>query len=190
MRVLTIYTYPPEKFLIVQRLSVSFSYFRISFSNMQHSFSYEKKKVIQALRYHFVQKTEIRILIIVVNVFAIISAILFYTKKIRPEPFLLGSFIWMALMATFWYFLPNNIYKKSATFKDAFIIHFNEPGIRLETERGYVDWNWNKFSHFFESPHFFHLYFDAKSFFLVPKENMGDEFTHELRGLLNGKMGR
>lgn len=155
---------------------------------MQHSFSYDKKKVIQALRYHFVQRSEIRILIVLVNVFAIISAILFYTKKIRPEPFLLGSFIWLILMAVFWYFLPHSIYKKAATFQDSFIIDFNEEEVRLENERGYVYWPWTKFSRFFESPHFFHLYFDGKSFFLVPKENMSDEFRHELRGLLNRKI--
>ncbi|MES2004900.1 MAG: YcxB family protein [Bacteroidota bacterium] len=155
---------------------------------MQHSFSYEKKKVIQALRYHFVQRNEVRILIVLVNVFAIVSAVLFYTKKIRPEPFLLGSFIWLMLMATFWYFLPNNIYKKSATFQDSFIIDFGENEIRLENERGAVEWPWNKFYRFFESPHFFHLYFDTRSFFLVPKETMSDEFRHELRGMLNRKI--
>lgn len=157
---------------------------------MQHSFSYNKKKVIQALRYHFVQRNEIRILIVLVNVFAIVSAILFYTKKIRPEPFLLGSFIWLMLMATFWYFLPNSIYKKAATFQDSFIIDFKEEEIRLENERGYMNWPWKTFSRFFESPHFFHLYFDSKSFFLVPKDGMSDEFTHELRGMLNSKIGR
>ncbi len=156
---------------------------------MQHSFSYDKKKVIQALRYHFVQKPEIRVLIILVNVFAIVSAILFYIKKIRPEPFLLGSFIWVMLMASFWYFLPHSIYRRSVTFQESFIIDFREDEVRLESERGYVLWPWNKFSRFFESPHFFHLYFDSKSFFLVPKENMGDEFKHELRGLLNRKIG-
>ena len=157
---------------------------------MQHSFSYNKKKVIQALRYHFVQRNEIRILIVLVNVFAIISAILFYTKKIRPEPFLLGSFIWLMLMATFWYFLPNSIYKKAATFQDSFIIDFREDEIRLENERGYTNWQWKTFSRFFESPHFFHLYFDSKSFFLVPKDGMSDEFTHELRGMFNNKIGK
>ena len=136
---------------------------------MQHSFSYEKKKVIQALRYHFVQRNEVRILIVLVNVFAIVSAILFYTKKIRPEPFLLGSFIWIMLMATFWYFLPNNIYKKAATFQDSFIIDFSEAEITLENERGAITWPWNKFSHFFESPNFFHLYF-AKAFPLLEFE--------------------
>lgn len=157
---------------------------------MQHSFSYDKKKVIQALRYHFVQRPEIRILIILVNVFAIVSAILFYTQKIRPEPFLLGSFIWLMLMAAFWYFLPNSIYKKAATFQDSFIMDFNEQEVRLENERGYTNWPWTKFSRFFESPHFFHLYFDSKSFFLVPKEGMSEEFRHELRGMLNSKIGK
>ena len=157
---------------------------------MQHSFSYNKKKVIQALRYHFVQRNEIRILIVLVNVFAIVSAVLFYTKKIRPEPFLLGSFIWLMLMATFWYFLPNSIYKKAATFQDSFIIDFKEDEIRLENERGYMNWPWKTFTRFFESPHFFHLYFDSKSFFLVPKDEMSDEFTHELRGMFNSKIGK
>ena len=155
---------------------------------MQHSFSYEKKKVIQALRYHFVQRPEIRILMILVNVFAIFSAVLFYTKKIRPEPFLLGSFIWLMLMATFWYILPNSIYKKAATFQDSFIIDFNDSDVRLENERGFVTWPWQKFSRFFESPHFFHLYFDSKSFFLVPKEGMSEEFKHEIRGVFNQKI--
>lgn len=155
---------------------------------MQHSFSYDKKKVIQALRYHFVQKREIRFLMILVNVFAIVSAILFYAKKIRPEPFLLGSFIWIMLMASFWYFLPNSIYKRSNTFRESFIIYFTESQVKLESERGYVEWQWNQFSRFFESPHFFHLYFDAKSFFLVPKDNMSEDTRHELRGLLKKKI--
>ena len=157
---------------------------------MQHSFSYDKKKVIQALRYHFVKQPEIRVLVILVNVFAVISAVLLWMKKIRPEPFLLGSVIWLGLMATFWYFLPNSIYKKANTFQDSFIIDFLDDEVRLENERGYVQWPWQKFNRYFESPHFFHLYFDAKSFFLVPKDNMGDEFRHELRGMLNAKIAK
>lgn len=157
---------------------------------MQHSFSYEKNKVIQALRYHFIQRTEVRILIIVVNIFAIGTAALFFFKKIRPEPFLLGSVIWLGLIAAFWFFIPNSIYRKAATFKDSFTIFFRESEIVLENQRGYVEWPWSKFSKFFESPHFFHLYFDSKSFFIVPKDGMSDDFRHELRGVLNKKIGK
>ena len=152
---------------------------------MQISFSYNKAKVIQALRDHFVQRPEIRLMLVLVNVFAIIAAILFYAKKIRPEPFLLGSLVWMFLMAAFWYFLPNSIYKKSLTFQDQFIMNLNEIAVVIETARGEVVWDWRKFTNFFESPHFFHLYFDTKSFFLIPKENISTELQHELRGLLN-----
>ncbi len=155
---------------------------------MQLSFSYDKKKVIQGLRYHFITRPEIRILVILVNVFAILAAILFYLKKIRPEPFLLGSCVWLFMMAAFWYILPVTIYKKSATFRDHFTILFKDDFVRLENERGHVDWAWNKFTNYFESPNFFHLYFSPKSFFLLPKENMNGDFAHELRGVLGKKI--
>ncbi|RFM29710.1 YcxB family protein [Deminuibacter soli] len=155
---------------------------------MQLSFSYDRKKVIQGLRYHFITRPEIRILVILVNVFAIVAAVLFYMKKIRPEPFLLGSCLWLLMMMTFWYILPVTIYKRSATFKDRFSIFLNETNVRLENGRGYVNWEWKQFAHYFESPNFFHLYFSARSFFLLPKENMTAEFSHELRGLLGRKI--
>ena len=39
-------------------------------------FGYEKGQVIQALRYHFISRPEIRIMIILVNVFALASLVL------------------------------------------------------------------------------------------------------------------
>ena len=155
---------------------------------MQHSFQYDKRKVLQALRYHFIQRPEIRILIILVNVFAIVSAVLFYMQKIRPEPFLLGSLIWLLMVAAFWFILPNTIYRRSSTFQDRFIVFFGDHEMVLENERGYINWGWVKFSKWFESPHFFHLYFDDKSFFIVPKEGMSETFRHELRALLRQKI--
>ena len=157
---------------------------------MQFSFAYEKKKVIQALRYHFISRREIKVMMILVNVFAITAAILFYTQKIRPEPFLLGSLIWIAMMSGVWYILPYSIYKRASTFKEKFIIQFNDENIQLDNERGYVIWEWDQFNRYFESPYFFHLYFNAKTFFLIPKENMGEAFLHELRALLQKKIGK
>lgn len=124
-----------------------------------------------------------------VNVFAIASAALFYFKKIRPEPFLLGTTIWLLLMVSVWYLLPYTVYRRAATFKDAFIITFNEEQVHLENPKGYINWAWGKFSHWLETPHFFHLYFDSKSFFLVPKDELNDADRHELRGILNKKIG-
>jgi len=156
---------------------------------MEIAFNYNKKLVIQALRYHFINRTEIRLLMIMVNIFAIFAATMFYFHKVSPLAFLLSSVLWIALMVSFWYILPNTVYKKASTFRDTFKMTFGEYRVRLENERGYNEWNWNDFSYFIESPHFIHLYFDSKSFFLVPKkavEKEGD--LNELRKLFQKKI--
>ena len=65
-------------------------------------FEYEKKQVMNALRYHFISRPEIKILLVVVNLFTILSAILFYMHKIQPLSFLLFSLLWFILLLTFW----------------------------------------------------------------------------------------
>jgi hypothetical protein len=137
---------------------------------MQISFNYNKKQVIQALRYHFVSRKEIRILIIFINVFTIASALLYFTKKISPVAFMLGTTIWLATLVIFWFILPNLIYKKNFTFKDNFVCDLSDSHFLLQNSRGSRTWAWRQFSAWMETPHFFHLYFDARSFFLVPKD--------------------
>ena len=83
-------------------------------------FGYEKKKVLQALRYHFISRPEIRIMIILVNVFAIATFTLYFLKKIQPLAFLVGSLLWIILMISFWYILPAMVYRKAVTFKHEF----------------------------------------------------------------------
>lgn len=155
---------------------------------MQINFSYDKKKVLQALRYHFIWQPEIRILLILVIVFDIVAAVLYMIGKVRPEPFLLGSFIWLMFIISFWFILPGNIYKKSETFRDKFLIDFENNAVTLQNEKGMMQWHWGQFVKYFESPHFFHLYLSAKSFFLVPKDNMDEDFRHNLRGILRDKI--
>jgi len=99
-------------------------------------FGYEKPKVIQALRYHFLTRKEIRIMIILVNVFALISLTLYIMKKIRPEAFLLGTFMWVILMISFWFILPMVVYRRTVTFKHEFSMDFNNEGFSLATEKG------------------------------------------------------
>jgi len=64
-------------------------------------FGYEKRQVMQALRYHFISKPEIRIMLILVNVFALVSITLYAMKKITPMAFFVGSFLWIVLMVSF-----------------------------------------------------------------------------------------
>jgi hypothetical protein len=158
---------------------------------MTVAFKYDKKQVLQGLRYHFLNRKEIKFLLIFVNVFAIASAILFYLNMIQALSFLIFSVLWFVLMLVIWRILPASIYRNSETFRDSFIMHFGQEGVRLETERGMQDWNWSKFSSFVETPYFFHLYFDPRSFFMVPKDSFKDiTDLHETRGLLRNKISK
>ncbi len=154
-------------------------------------FEYEKKQVMSALRHHFISRPEIKILLIIVNLFTILSAILFYMHKIQPVSFLLFSVLWFILLLTFWTILPLSVYKRSQTFQDSFTMDLNEKGIILQTDRGSVAWAWSDLSAFLETPYFFHLYFNSRSFFLVPKNAFGDIDTlQDTRALLKRKVGK
>lgn len=156
---------------------------------MTIQFTYEKSKVIQALRYHFITRPELRIMIIVVNVFALLAATLFYFRIVSPLAFFTGTLLWFMLMISVWFILPGIIYRRTATFKDHFNMTFEEAGFSLGNERGSRNWSWQKLSTFTESPHFFHLYFDSRTFFLVPKSGFRSiDEVYELRQLLKEKI--
>lgn len=161
------------------------------FFDMKIHIRYDRNKTLQALRYHFVSRGEIKILLIVVNVFAILSAALFAFKVIRPFPFLISSLLWFLLMLTFWFWLPRIIYRRSQTFKDKIDLSLRSDDILLETDRGYTTWDYQRFQYYIESPFFFHLYINDKSFFLIPKDACtGDADTIEVRKRLDEKIGR
>ncbi len=152
-------------------------------------FGYEKGQVMQALRYHFISRPEIRVMLVLVNVFALASITLYALKKITPMAFLVGSILWIVLMISFWFILPGMVYRRAETFKNNFSMDFDEDSFTLGHERGSRTWPWNALSTFMESPHFFHLYFDSRSFFLVPKNacrNKDEVF--QLRQLLKVKV--
>lgn len=143
---------------------------------------------MQALRYHFITRKEIKIMMILVNVFAIFAAGLYFFKKVSAYAFLGSSFLWFILMISFWFILPNIIYRKAATFKDRFKVSFEDQHMFLENERGSRSWPWTAFSSMIESPHFFHLYFDSRSFFIIPKEAFEGDSLYEARQILKDKI--
>jgi signal transduction histidine kinase len=156
---------------------------------MTIQFTYDKRQVLQALRYHFLARPEIRMMIIMVNVFAFVSASLFYFKKVTPLAFLVGSLLWIVLMISFWFILPGAVYKRSATFLDHFTMQFQEESFSVGNERGSRSWQWASLTKFVETPNFFHLYFDPRSFFLVPKNSFEDsDAVFEMRQLLKKKI--
>ena len=156
---------------------------------MKIFFSYEKGQVMQALRYHFISRPEIKLMLILVNLFAIASILLYVFGKITPMAFLVGSLLWIVLMISFWFVLPGMVYRRAVTFRHQFSMDFREDSFTLEHEKGSRSWEWNAVKTYLESPHFFHLYFDARSFFLVPKSGFRDkEEIADMRDLLKRKV--
>src|ERR1700692_1483206 len=103
-------------------------------------FEYDKNQVMSALRHHFISRPEIKILLIIVNLFTILCAVLFYMHKIQTLSFLLFSFLWFVLLITFWTILPLSVYRRSQTFRDQFSMDFNDNEVVLQTERGTHAW--------------------------------------------------
>jgi YcxB-like protein len=158
---------------------------------MELQVSYKKQQVLQALRYHFISKPEIKIMVILVNVFALLAAGLFAFKLITPLPFLMSSVLWMSMMLAFWIWLPALIYRKSRTFKDSFVVFLEENHMFIDTEKGRKTWAWREFSSFLETPGFFHLYFDNRSFFLLPKDAFANsDDVQWARHIMKERVGR
>lgn len=154
------------------------------------TFQFEKQKVIQALRFHFISRKEIRYLLILLNVFVLVSAGLYFFKKITPFTFLAGSFLWMLMMGVLWFILPRIIYNKTSAFRESLQAVIDEKGIMIRNDRGSNQWGWAKFSGWMESPHFFHFYFSSRSFFIIPKSAFNDEDVDHLRKQCREKLGK
>lgn len=153
--------------------------------------SYRKPQVLQALRYHFISRHEIKIMMILVNVFALFAAGLFAFKLITPLPFLMSSVLWLSMMVAFWIWLPMLIYRRSKTFKDSFMVSLNENHMSINTEKGSNQLAWREFSNFLETPGFFHLYFNNRSFFLLPKDSFASsDDIHWARQIMKSRIGK
>jgi len=141
---------------------------------MTVQFGYNKKEVMDGLRGHFFGRPEIKTLSIVINVFAIVSFILFALHKIQALPFLIFAVLWFSLWIGIRWLLPLSIYKRSATFKDNFVLSLTDEGVLLKTKKGNQLWRWQDFSGFKETIYFFHVYFNSRSFFMIPKDSFKD----------------
>ena len=68
-------------------------------------------------------------------------------------------------------------------------MNFKEDDFTLSHDKGARTWPWTALKNYLESPHFFHLYFDSRSFFLVPKNGCKDsDEVAELRKLIKSKV--
>jgi hypothetical protein len=130
-------------------------------------------------------------MMILVNVFALLAGVLYGFKLIQPLPFLMSSVLWLSMMVAYWIWLPALIYRKSKTFKDSFEVTISPQHFFIQTANGTKSWAWREFSSYYETPGFFHLYFDNKSFFLIPKDALsGQEQLDEAREIFRTHISR
>lgn len=156
---------------------------------MQIEFRYDKKSVLRALRYHFFSKKDIRILLLVVNIFTLLCGVLYFYQWVQPLPFLICSFLWFALMLSFWVILPQNIYRSSKTFRESLKVDFQDETLMIYHSAGRKEWPYTAFKQVKETPDFFYFYLDDRSFFLIPTDAFPEssfltEFRKKIRHLI------
>lgn len=78
-------------------------------------------------------------------------------------------------------------YKKTALFTYTWDFSFDTQKASLQSLQGEASWNWEELTHYFESPHFFHIYFGPKTFFIIPNDNMTSDEQQALRAILKKK---
>ncbi|UYQ93157.1 YcxB family protein [Chitinophaga horti] len=153
---------------------------------MHIQFSYNRHDVINALRSHFMRRGEIKVFR---NTFAILllATIAGYVFNLVSVSAVMGILVMILLIGSvFWFLLPISIYNKSNTFKESIRLGYNEHQMTIGTEIGDRPLSWSNFSQIVETPTFFFLYRDKKSFFLVPlsafrTENEIDDFRELLK---------
>lgn len=151
-------------------------------------FKYDKAEVINALRFHFLNRREtkiLKILCIILFLFALWG----YWTSIVSYGLLVGVFVVIVLLTVvFWFILPSAIYRKARTFHEPSIsLQYNGEGVAIGTQAGAKHLPWQSFHRVLETNDFFYLYRNSNSFFLIPTKAFASEtdrtsFSKFLRG--------
>ncbi|GAA4304319.1 YcxB family protein [Compostibacter hankyongensis] len=142
---------------------------------MQINFRYQKAEVINALRFHFLNRAEIRLFRIALFVLLGIAVLGYFLHMVSLPVVVAIALMLAVLLLAFWYLLPLSIYRKAATFKEFIRLQYNEDGVTIGTHVGERSLSWRSFNSVVETATFHYLYRDKKSFFLVPAQAFRDE---------------
>lgn len=137
---------------------------------MHLEFSYNKEDVVNALRYHFLNRGEVKVFrnTLIILLIATLAGHLF---RVVTMGALIGIVAMIFVIAwVFWYLLPISTYNKATTFKDNIHLVFSDEGMSISTRirEHQRQIPWTSFSQVVETRLFFYLYRDKKSFFLIP----------------------
>jgi hypothetical protein len=137
---------------------------------MHLEFNYNKGDVLHALRYHFMQRGEIKVFrnTLIILLLATLTG---YFFSVVTTGALTGIVLMILVLGwVFWYLLPVSIYNKAATFKDSIHLKYSDEGLLISTRASEHQRaiSWSNFSQVVETKKFFFLYRDKKTFFLIP----------------------
>lgn len=143
---------------------------------MQLDFQYNRPDVIEALRFHFMNRPEMKLFRTVLMVLVLLSFVGYWMKMINLQVVIWLFLLFIVLVLVFWYILPYSVYKKAKTFHEPVIhLRWNDRGLSIGTHQGESSMLWSRFDRIVETREFFFLYRDNKSFFLIPVEAFNDE---------------
>ncbi|ATL46942.1 hypothetical protein COR50_06960 [Chitinophaga caeni] len=147
-------------------------------------FSYNKQEVINALRYHFWQRGEIKVFRYTGLILAVFSAVGFILGFVNVQALTAVMAVVTLMYACFFFLLPISTYNRASTFKENIRLRWNEQGILINTFSGERLLPWKQFKQVVETRTFFYLYKDSKSFFLVPTNAFSSEAERQAFSLL------
>lgn len=159
---------------------------------MHLEFSYNKGEVLHALRYHFMQRGEIKVFrnTLIILLLATLTGYFFSVVTVGA---LTGIVIMVLVLGwVFWYLLPVSIYNKAATFKDKISLQYSDEGLQISTRASDHQRliSWSNFSRVVETSKFFFLYRDKKTFFLIPISAFKTEQAYsDFAAMLKAKFG-
>lgn len=143
---------------------------------MQLNFQYNKADVIDALRFHFMNRPEMKLFRIVLMILIAFAFIGYWMALINLQVVVWLFLLFIILILVFWYILPYSVYKKARTFSEPAIhLHWNEQNLSIGTHQGESNMPWTRFHKIVETKDFFFLYRDNKSFFLIPVDAFENE---------------
>lgn len=137
---------------------------------MHLEFTYNKEEVLNALRYHFLQRGEIKVLRNTLFIL-LACALAGFPFRIVTLTALVGiASMTLLIVLVFWFMLPTSIYNKAHTFKDDIHLKYTEEGITISTRSSDFqrELSWSAFTQIIEAKNFFFLYRGKKNFFLIP----------------------
>ncbi|MHB1921163.1 MAG: YcxB family protein [Chitinophagaceae bacterium] len=138
-------------------------------------FNYDKKEVIGALRYHFLNRGEIGVLRWTLLIFFLLTLIGNFFHLVQLPVVIAVLLMVCLLFLIFWYLLPFSIFNKSATFQESIHLSAKEDYLSIGTRFSERRVAWTSFIRVVQTRDFLFLYRDKKTFFLIPVNGWKDE---------------